>query len=301
MIGAAKAGTTTLCHHLRRHPEIFFSPRKELHYFSFEPTHAQGLEWYEAWFEGSQGYPQRGEGSTSYSGHGVFPLAAERIAAYEPRFKLIYIVRDPLRRIESVWLQLRRFGATSPYEDVGMHEVPLEMQVDLDFNRAVRLQSKALVESTNYWREIGVYRRLFPDEQILVLLFEDLQRDPRGTLRRCFEFLGVDPDFELEDERAHLNSMHEYSHPRELLWRLWSSPRRRRIYSSAARAVPIPVRRWLNRRLLRTAVERRPSWEPATRAWVWEQLEQDSRRLLEFYGLRGDAWELPGGAPATRD
>jgi hypothetical protein len=293
VIGAGKAGTSTLCHHLRSHPQIFMTRRKELHFFSLDEIYAHGFEWYERWFSGAGERPQRGEGSTTYTGHTVFPRTAERIAAYAPDMRLIYIARDPLERMESVWMQLRRLGATSPFRDLGVHTVPPEMQVDLDFNRSVVRQATAIVESTNYWREISAYRRHFPDEQILVLLFEDLKRDPRAVMRRCYAFLGVDPGFAAGLADVHLNSLEHYRHAHGALWRLWASPRRRRVYSSAAQLVPKRVRRWLNRNLLRTRVLERPRWEPETRAFAWERLGGDLERFLDFYSLPRDAWRLP--------
>ena len=81
VIGAAKAGSTTLCQLLRQHPDVFMSPVKELHYFSFDGAWAKGRAWYESCFEGADGEAQVGEGSTSYTARKVFPRAAERMAA----------------------------------------------------------------------------------------------------------------------------------------------------------------------------------------------------------------------------
>lgn len=292
IIGAAKAGTSTLRHQLGQHPEIFMSSKKELHFFSFDPTYARGIDWYESWFENAGGYRQAGEASTSYSIRKVFPNAAERIATYEPGMRLIYIVRHPIERMESVWLQLRRLGS-SPFGNVGMVGVPAELRVDLSFNKAVRRQAAAIVESTNYWKEINVYRQLFPDSQILVLLLEELNRDQGAVLRRCFEFLGVDPSVELADARAHLNSMQRYRVVRSLPWWFWASPARSNLYSRAANLLPGSVRARLSRSLLRTPVRARPRWEPDTRAWAWDQLREDIARFLEFYGYPPHVWRPP--------
>lgn len=213
VVGAAKAGSTSLCAALARHPDVFFPARKELHFFSFDAVYAHGFEWYERWFEDSRGFTARGEGSTSYAGRLQFPEAAARIAAYDPEIKLIYIVREPLARIESLWMQLQRFGAGSPFADLGVHELPAAFHVHHDFDRALREQRDALVESSNYWRELEHLRRWFEASQIHLVFLEELEHDPRGVLRACFEFLGVNPDGAPALPLPRLNAMGGVSYP----------------------------------------------------------------------------------------
>jgi len=289
VIGAAKAGTTSLSRQLGLHPEVFVSDPKELHYFSFDEVFARGPAWYEAHFERAGAARARGEASTTYSVRRLFPRAAERIAAYGPGLKLIYIARDPVERMESVWLQLRHFFTESPFQRVGVKGTPPGMHVDGDFNVAVRRQADCIVESTNYWRELAEYRGRFPDEQLLVLLFEDLAARPRDVLRRCFEFLGVDPDWPLPDETVHLNRSSERLQPRDALWRLWASPRRRKVYQSVVGVLPQRVRDSFAG-VLGVRAEKRPIWDGETRAWALERLADDSLRFLEHYRLPRDAW-----------
>ena len=68
IIGAAKAGTTTLWLYLNRHPDIAFSKNKEPAFF-VRPHFRADLEWYESLFE-----PARiiGEASTVYTAHPVY-------------------------------------------------------------------------------------------------------------------------------------------------------------------------------------------------------------------------------------
>jgi Sulfotransferase domain len=289
VIGAAKAGTTSLSRLLSLHPDVFVTDPKELHFFSFDEVFARGRPWYEAHFARAGAARARGEASTTYTVRKLFPLAPERIAAYGPELKLIYIARDPLERMESVWLQLRHFFTESPFIKVGVQGIPPGMQVDGDFNLAVRRQADCIVESTNYWRELAEYRGRFPDSQILVLLFEDLAARPRETLRRCFEFLGVDPDWPLPEETVHLNRSSERLQPREALWRLWASPRRRKVYQSLVGVLPQRVRDSFAG-VLGVRAEKRPVWDEATRAWALERLGEDSARFLEHCGAARDVW-----------
>lgn len=286
IIGAAKAATTTLWHLLRQHPEVFMSSRKETHFFSFDSQYERGIEWYESWFADAEPSQQRGEASASYATRRFFPDAAARIAAYEPNLRLIYIVRHPLERIESLWVQLRQVSVTK------FVDPPEGMRVDLDFDRALREQADALIESTKYWEEISQFRKHFPDEQILVLLSEDLRRDPQAVLRRCFEFLGIDPEFEPESPTAQLNTMSQQRLPRTWIWKIWGSPHGRKLYIALADLFPNRVRKWIGRHLLRGEAVERPEWNPETRDRVRRELEDDTARFLEFYGFPADTWDL---------
>ena len=290
VIGAAKCGTTTLWELLRQHPEVFLTERKELHYFSFDRNHARGPAWYERWFEGAGDAVARGECSTTYTVRRVFPRAAERIAAYDAGLRLIYLVRDPLPRIESLWRQLLRFGPAPPIRAVGLGNVPDELWVDSSFERAVRRQEAVLVDSTNYRQELEVHRRHFPDERILVLFFEDLRRDPVGVAQRAFRFLEVDPTFAPRVRERPSNPYDAYPVHRPLLRRLWSSRATRAACASALDLLPPRLCERLSVRFLRVPLAERPRWSTATREWVLERLRPDLERFRAEHGAPADGW-----------
>ena len=96
IIGAAKAGTTSLHYYLGLHPEISMSQRKELRFFSHEKYWSRGIEWYESHFSGiAKIY---GETSPSYAMYPRYPDPPERMHALVPHAKLIYVVSDPIER-----------------------------------------------------------------------------------------------------------------------------------------------------------------------------------------------------------
>ena len=180
VIGAAKSATSRLCVLLGRHPDVFLCEPKEPHFFARDEVFANGMNWYEGLFEGAAGKKAVGEGSTTYTKLPLHPQSAERIARHLPDARLIYIVRHPIDRIESDYIEALKGGYA----------------VGADFNKALR-EFPHFVESSCYWKQISAYRRLFPDERILVLFFEDFNADPASVLRRCFVFLGVDPSVNL--------------------------------------------------------------------------------------------------------
>jgi hypothetical protein len=103
IIGSMKSGTTTLFDLLARHPAIAPARNKEPGFFAFEEVFALGFGWYDALFAFDPARHRYGlEGSTDYTKHPFCTGVAERLIASAPRrFRLIYLMRHPLRRIES--------------------------------------------------------------------------------------------------------------------------------------------------------------------------------------------------------
>ena len=101
IIGAGKSGTTSLWLYLNRHPDIALSRNKEPAFF-VRPNFREDLDWYESLFE-----PARivGEASTVYTAHPVFDGVPERIHSLVPTPKLIYLVRDPVERAISHYVE----------------------------------------------------------------------------------------------------------------------------------------------------------------------------------------------------
>ncbi|MHC4428231.1 MAG: sulfotransferase family protein [Planctomycetota bacterium] len=277
VIGAHKAGTTSLCELLGSHPDVFMCDPKEPGFFSHERKHRLGYEWYASLFQAAGGHAAVGEGSTTYSQTGIYPKVVERIAAYAPDSRIIYITRSPLERLESAWIEWRNMGR----------------KISGSFPKALRTWP-ALIDSALYWKQISAYRARWPDERILVLFFEDFKADPRAVLRRTYRFLGVDEEHEPPDP----------DRPR----RAWSDGRREdRALLGAMRRVPgydrvrdtVIPRGWRRRfkSLFRRPIRERPGWDEPSRVWVVEQIGEDVRRFLEHYGKPPDFWSLE--APAS--
>ncbi len=270
LIGAAKCGTTSLCRLLGEHPAIFMHPRKELNFFAFDDVHARGMEWYESRFSGAGGFGAIGEGSPSYAKRTKHPHAAARIAEHLPNVKLLYIVRHPLRRIESAWLHARRSGHRS-------HP---------SFAKSVR-RVPEYVETSDYENQIAAYLDRFPIDRVHVLFFEQFQSDPRRVVQDAFRFLGVDPTFEpaRPDEPANP------SLGRRVETRLG---RALRTVPGFASILDRPSPRWsrLRRRWIETELSARPDWDAATRAYVRDRLAQPIARFLARHGKPESYWSF---------
>lgn len=181
VVGAMKAGTTSLAAWLREHPSIFIPQRKELKFFH-DPTYwKRGVEWYRQQFAGAAGEPAVGEATPGYMAH---PEARERIARVLPGVRLIAILRHPAERAYSQYHHLKAVGRERR-----------------TFAKVIEEELGGSPPAFAYYYERGRYldhlkalRALFPPEDIHIVLFEDLVADPNGTFATVCAFLGVDAE-----------------------------------------------------------------------------------------------------------
>lgn len=191
VVGATKAGTTSLDYYLSLHPEIHMASPKEPGFFvdgiQFSNRH-RGLDWYKSLFVSAK--PLCGESTPSYTHWPSRPLVAERMRETIPLARLVYIVREPWARIQSHCLMNYRTGRTN-----------------LPFAEYL-VRSPHLRDATCYGTQLANLLRHFPAEQILVIESDRLQRETRAVLHTVFHFLGANPDFDspLFDRRLHVGN-----------------------------------------------------------------------------------------------
>ena len=183
IVGAAKAGTTSLYHRLDQHPQIQVSPIKEPHFFAAAengipspPGRIESLEAYEQLFDPS--FEARGEASQSYTNFPRRNRIPERIEELVPDARFLYLVRDPIARTVSHY---RHWIAA------GKERRPLR-----DVLRDPYYPYSYLTCHSLYARQLELYLRRFPEGQIMVIDQADLLADPQSTLRKVFAFLAVD-------------------------------------------------------------------------------------------------------------
>jgi hypothetical protein len=177
VIGGLKCGTTSLHHYLNLHPEVAMSRPKELNFFVAELNWELGPDWYASHFDRSAAV--RGESSPHYTSLPRFAGVAERMRELLPEAaRVIYMVRDPIDRMLSHYLH--NVGG-------GYETRPLEA--------ALGDPDSAYVARGRYAMQVEPYLREFGSERVLILSREQLGGDREPTMRRVFEFCGVDPAF----------------------------------------------------------------------------------------------------------
>lgn len=202
ILGAHKAGTTSLYEYLSQHPQVLPASRKELHFFS--KNFQRGVGWYRRRFPKRARMKRRqkraglqiitGEATPYYLFH---PHAPARIARLLPRVKLIVLLRDPVARAYSHYQHERRLGhETLSFEDALAQE---SLRVDAELDRMLgddnyysfNHQHFAYRLRGVYVDQIMAYRRHFPPEQMLILSSDDLFHHAQATFSATLRFLGV--------------------------------------------------------------------------------------------------------------
>lgn len=179
IVGGLKCGTTSIHHYLGLHPEVHMSRPKELNFFVEELNWDLGLDWYASRFD--RRFPVRGESSPHYTNLPRFRGVPERIREHCPDARLIYMVRDPIKRILSHWVHATGAG----YETREL--LPTLSEPDSSY-----------IHRSMHWMQLRPYLELFDRSQIEVITQEELQGERTETMRRAFRFAGVDEGFTSE-------------------------------------------------------------------------------------------------------
>ena len=199
IIGAQKAGTTSLYSYVKQHPQIYLSPVKEPHFFAIEseelnfngpfrerPNMITDLKSYQLLFQGVTNEISIGEASSWYF-HS--PKAVKRIQYYIPDVKLIAILRDPVERAFSNFRHCRR-RQIEPLTDFTQTLYEEENRRQKNWGHPWYYKQKGL-----YYVHLKRYFDAFDRNQIRVYLTEDLSTNPIGVLQDIFHFLNVDEKY----------------------------------------------------------------------------------------------------------
>lgn len=185
IIGAAKAGTTTLYDIFKTHPNIFVSAKKELNFFSIG-IKSKSIDEYAKNFDKSAGFSAVGEASPSYF---YTPGTAENIKQYLPDVKLIAVLRNPIERFYSDFKYCQLFGHNleglpDSFYDLTVKDV-IEFESNQWFNPLILLK-KGL-----YHYHLCNFYDKFPKSNIKILLFEKMIKEFEKTMNDIQGFLGV--------------------------------------------------------------------------------------------------------------
>lgn len=266
IIGAMKCGTTSLFYYLSEHPSICPCRQKEPNFFASDQNWSKGFKWYQSlWDFEPNKHLIAMESSTHYTKIPNFPNASERIlkVGEDVKFKFIYIMRNPIERIESHYthgLQENWPWARKSIEQ-GIEGYTLEL--------------------SKYAKQIDEYHKRFPQKDILLLNFEDLKLNPLRVLRKICSFLNIDDSFEFSRTNNILNTSTE-----------------KRIDSPAWTVIE-PITRYWPQRLrnsvrssLGKKVEKKVKLSDRQKDFVLNELYDDLHKLKFVYGVDISCWGI---------
>lgn len=272
--GCGKCGTTTLASLLGRHPDIFVSKPKEPNFLAYDSIYDRGWEWYSSLFEGGEDKIACGEASVSYSLEEYESKVAQRISRYLPNIKVIYIARNPFKRLESVYRE---------HHDSG-HNYNWHMPYGLD--KAVRYRPQMLTNSLYWQRRTAIFRQILAADRILYLCLEDLQANPDRVLQRCCQFIGVDPSKKIDRAHHRLNQGKNKMYDTRLMRFIRTHELANKIYQK----LPQKIYKLATPILRQPFGDKRIYWEPTFRQEFIDRMKDDVGRFLEAAGKSSDFW-----------
>jgi hypothetical protein len=310
IIGAQKAGTTSLYHYLTQHPQVYMSPVKEPCFFNFEiasdgelvmqefrnpgrrkAAKFSNMKEYQSLFRGVTHETAIGEASPPYM---YAPGTAERIKRWVPKAKIIAILRNPADRAYSGYLHAVRIGR-EPLHDFAEALGEEERRVHENWHYTFHYRRRGL-----YHAQLEPYYRLFGRDKIAVWLQEDLRDDPVGVAQSIYCFLGVDDMYVPDASTIHNPS----GLPRNRISRTMirgidmAASTFLKTFTSASRIYPLAARlRW---RIQSRIVAKPPPIDPEVRAELMEGYTQDILKLQELIGQDLSGWLKEESPESTR-
>ena len=192
IIGARKAGTRALLTFLDLHPQII-TARNEIHFFDVDEYYRNGLDWYRKRMPFSFPHQITMEKTPAYFTH---PYVAQRISRMNSTVKMLLVLRDPVERAISDYLQIHlnkveKNKSDLPFEE---HCIKANGEVDRNYNP---IRRSIYIDFMKEWL------RWFPREQFLLLSGENLVKNPMEEIRKVEKFLGLDKG--VKDENIYYN------------------------------------------------------------------------------------------------
>ncbi len=207
--GFPKCGTTSLYYYLMEHPEIFVPEQKELHYFTSEilSTDTSGKddnalmdflirtkEDYDKLYQASAGETARGDFSPSYANYpSIIPSIKQTLGEDT---KVIFMLRDPIKRAYSNYLHLVREGR----ENLTFYDA---LQAEDQRRKAGYSDFWYYRFNSEYVDKIVAYKASF--KEVKVVIFEEFIKDPSAGIKDIYKFLGVADDFVVDNIETTFN------------------------------------------------------------------------------------------------
>jgi len=205
IVGAPKAGTTSLHAYLKESPDIFMSPIKEPNYFSAKtiPDNTtkkmiRDKNKYLELFKNGTNKKYLGESSPSYLSDSEAPKLIHEVS---PNAKIIICLRDPVERIFSNYLMNYNLGKLK----FSFHEA---IQISLKEENPTTLSFRRL-RGGLYFDDVKRYLEKFGSDNVVIIIFEELVLDLNKNVEKILNFLGVRYSIDFE-KKTH----NPYSIPR---------------------------------------------------------------------------------------
>ncbi len=193
LIGVQKAGTTSLDNWLSQHPEIYsYQSLKDIHLFGLYKVKKEILQRLEQ------------EQVSYYSGEKIvlqsavnyifYPSMLRDIKRDAPQSKIIIVLRNPIdRAVSSYYYFKKMFREKRPIEEALIYTPGKNFIFTKENN------DFTYIEHGFYHLQLSECYRYFDKENILILDFAEMKKQPAEMMQKVFSFLKIEitfqPDF----------------------------------------------------------------------------------------------------------
>lgn len=280
IIGAAKAGTSSLYYYLKQHPEIYMSPVKETNFLALEgekldyigpdlginQTSVVKLEDYQNLFKLVTNEKAIGEASPIYLDS---QKAIARIKHYIPETKLIAVLRNPIERAFSSYCHLLR-------EDLEM--VSFKEALDIEEERIKNKWSHLYYYKQKgfYYKYLKRYYENFDRDRLKIYLFEDLNYNTLNIVRDIFDHLEVDHTFVPNLTRKNVSGIPQNKY----IYNLFA--KKNNLKTILKPLFPKAIRRNLYDLVTRKTLKPKPVMDLETKQYLLDLYRQDISKLQDL-------------------
>lgn len=190
IVGAQKAGTSSLLRYLGQHPGICIHRQHEFVFFFSDFQYPKG---YEHSFR--EYFPHVRPDQIVLAKHAMLmysQVAIERLYNHNPAASLVILLRNPIDRAYSAYWFARSRG----WENIPTFEEAVRVEPDRIRNDGwLKWRNNAYLDNGKYAFHLARLQKYFGEEKMRIYLIEDLKKDPRKIFRQVFEMAGVNEDF----------------------------------------------------------------------------------------------------------
>jgi tetratricopeptide (TPR) repeat protein len=210
IVGAQKAGTTSLYSYLDQRPELVGGEIKEKSFFSVDSYFENGNKYYRSMFPAGSRYARGMDATPAYL---YYEECASRIHTFDPNAKIVVLLREPVSRALSAFNMYHQLVRNQLFRErvlqgnkhsqdffVPMIEGKVEPTLDYFLDRELEIMSQggmveepSLIRRGLYAPQLERYIRLFGRENVLILFSNDLKTDTHNTVNKVCDFIGLKP------------------------------------------------------------------------------------------------------------
>jgi hypothetical protein len=269
ILGAPKAGTTSLFNYLAQHPEIAPCQKKEPNFFS--KHYDKDYNWYiSLWKKDAAKNKVLLEATVNYTNCTLSSESSKNMLDFyehhDVSIKFIYVMRDPIERLESHYT----------YNYAHLISWPLK----------TALKKGYIIRTSRYAEQLDLYFEKFNSENFLLLDFDDLTNDTAVILEKICKFLEIDARFSFSG----LNKVHNKSVGVRVTRPIENLYRKHPYLESFAKMFPKSFKRFIQNLLLREKIMKKFILTPEQRQKVADALKDDMTRLHDKYGVDVKKW-----------